>query len=258
VRGAKDAWITIVEWLEDEDLQPLPALRYLISLLINRSNRFYALAERCLEQVDIFLGKSANFTRIFTLLRNFVEHSDYSARAFEVVIHAAYQALDEMGQVEPLHLKPLSQMRSANKKHGNIGDIELLEPGKGVAIAESWDTKYGKENLREELEELFEKLSFHPECKTAGFITNKKSSQKPEIATRTSEIEEFYDCKIVILSFEEWYKTITKSFSNTQRHVFLEKWLRAVAESFCQKRRDIAPIDEPCEYWIQSLFALLE
>jgi hypothetical protein len=36
-------------------------------------------------------------------------------------------------------LKPLSQMRSANKKHGNIGDIEILEARQ---IIESWDAKY--------------------------------------------------------------------------------------------------------------------
>ena len=35
-------------------------------------------------------------------------------------------------------LKPLSQMRSANKKHGNIGDIELLEDRQ---IVEAWDAK---------------------------------------------------------------------------------------------------------------------
>ncbi len=37
-------------------------------------------------------------------------------------------------------------MRSANKKHGNIGDLEVLEKSN---IIEAWDAKYGKAYLRD-------------------------------------------------------------------------------------------------------------
>jgi len=66
-------------------------------------------------------------------------------------------------------LKPLSQMRFANKKHGNIGDIELIENGDIVA---SWDAKYGKSYLREEVEEVCEKISGHDNIQVVGFVTN--------------------------------------------------------------------------------------
>lgn len=257
MRGAKVEWVTIVEALEDGTLPALPALRHLISLLINRSDNFLMLADSCLSQAELFLENTSNSQCIFKALQSFVESSEYSARAFEVVIHAAYQALEEMKEVEPNRLKPLSQMRSANKKHGNIGDIELLAPGKAVSIVESWDTKYGKDNLREELEELFEKLAFHPECELAGFITNKVPIISNEIYRRIGEIEDYYDCRIIILSFADWYKKVTEKLTNERKNDFVKQWLIAVVESFCQKRRKIAPIDEPCEYWIKSLTTIL-
>lgn len=34
---------------------------------------------------------------------------------------------------------------------------------------------------------------------------------------------------------------------------FSNDWIKALAECLCQKRRGEAPIDEPCEHWIQNL-----
>ncbi|MEI6415090.1 MAG: hypothetical protein WCP34_12635 [Pseudomonadota bacterium] len=79
------------------------------------------------------------------------------------------QAAIESGAFADMILKPLSQMRFANKKHGNIGDIELIENGDIVA---SWDAKYGKSYLREEVEEVCEKISGHDNIQVVGFVTN--------------------------------------------------------------------------------------
>ncbi len=35
-------------------------------------------------------------------------------------------------------------------------------------------------------------------------------------------------------------------------------WITAYAESLAQKRREIAPIDEPCHQWLTTLKAILE
>ena len=56
-------------------------------------------------------------------------------------MHGFYQAMNEMHFLGDAEVVPISQMRSANKKHGNVGDVELTENG---IIIKSWDAKYGK------------------------------------------------------------------------------------------------------------------
>lgn len=77
------------------------------------------------------------------------------------------QAVQETGVLAGKEVLPLSQMRSANKKHGNIGDVEIIDNDQ---IIESWDAKFGKSYLRDELEELNEKLAMHPLVERAGFV----------------------------------------------------------------------------------------
>lgn len=259
MRGAKNAWIAVVEALEEGSLPPLEALTHLISLLINKSKKFEELTNDCIAHANSFLTQQTENIDTFCVLTQFINQSEYSARAFEIVIHSAYQALQEMNLLEPNRLKPLSQMRSANKKHGNIGDIEILSPDKGIQIIEAWDAKFGKDNLREELEELSEKLSVHPDCKKAGFITDKEVTPRDEIIKRIEDISEYHKCEIEIISFELWHKNLINIFvAEDHIETFSKKWLIAVAESFGQKRRDLAPIDEPCEAWIKSLSTVLQ
>jgi len=257
LRGGKSEWLEIVEDLESGELEPLAGLKHLIVLLINRSNNFIQLSNDCISKTDIYLETNPSPEAIFSLINDFIDNSEYSARAFEIAIHAAYQAVDEKGYVEGF-LKPISQMRSANKKHGNIGDIEILETMEGMLINEAWDAKYGKPNLREELEELSEKLQHHPECRVAGFITNSSPTQSDEIQRRIDELEEMYDCSIKIWSFADWFEKEIKEFLEDDYNDFGPLWLRALVESLCQHRRDKAPIDEPCEHWIKSLLVVFE
>ena len=257
MKGGKNEWLGIVEDLENGSLNPKAGLTYLISLLINRSNNFIELAGSCIAKTKRFVDTSPSSKAIFTLINGFITNSEYSARVFEIAIHSAYQALDELGYIEGF-LKPISQMRSANKKHGNIGDIEILETAEVMLISEAWDAKYGKANLREELEELSEKLLHHPECNIAGFITNIAPVQSEEILRRMSEIEDLHNCSIKIYSFFDWFDKEIKALVVDDFNAFNVNWLQALVESLCQRRRDIAPIDEPCEHWIKALIILLE
>jgi hypothetical protein len=256
LRGGKNEWLEIVEDLESGELQPMDGLKHLISLLINRSNTFIKLSDDCIEKCQEYLSTKPETDEVYDLIYNFVTCSEYSARAFEIVIHAAYQAMDEMDYIEGF-LKPVSQMRSANKKHGNIGDIEILEASKGMLIKEAWDAKYGKPNLREELEELSEKLAFHPECLVAGFIADSTPIKTDEILRRIEELEGMYDCSVRVLSFAEWIDLEIKPALEDDYAEFCRRWLTALIESLCQRRREVAPIDEPCEHWIKSLTQIL-
>lgn len=258
LRGAKSQWVELAGALESGAIDPKATLRHLISLLINRSENFKSKSDELLNVIESYLGSTdSTSSDTFNILQTFIHEADYGARAFEVVLHAAYQALDELDMIDG-YLKPLSQMRSANKKHGNIGDIEILQSSKGMVIEQAWDAKYGKLDLREEVEELDDKLAYHPECVFAGFIVNLEPTESEALNKRIQEIADNNDCEISIQSFAAWYESIIMSFDEKSRGRFHTLWIRALAESFAQRRRDKAPIDEPCLQWIEALTRTLE
>ena len=185
---------------------------------------------------------------------SFYNTTDYSARAFEVVMHGLCQAMDERHLFDGVRLVPLSQMRSANKKHGNIGDIELSE---GSIIVESWDAKYGKPYLRDELEELRDKLLKHPEVKVAGFVVDSDVDNRKDIANRVKELTMETGTEIHLFSFSDWVNHQVGSFPVATKNEIGYLWIKAVVESFAQKRLDIAPIDEPCDAWLGDLINIL-
>lgn len=63
-------------------------------------------------------------------------------------------------------------MRTANKKHRNIGDIEITINKNNNRVIESWDAKYGKPHLRDELEELDDKLISYGSAQIVGYVTD--------------------------------------------------------------------------------------
>jgi hypothetical protein len=256
IRGARKEWLEITDDVENGDLDSLNALKQLIVFLISKSEAFELLTAKAFEDLNLFFKRNPSFDYCLDIISNFINKSTYSARVFEVSLHSFFQVLAEEKQLEGF-LKPLSQMRSANKKHGNIGDIEITESDGDMDIIEAWDAKFGKTYLREELEELNDKLKFHPQTTIAGFVTDQKPNLKDEIVERMSEIEEVHDTEIYILEFREWviYQVETYNLDTT---TIGNKWLIAIAESICQKRREIAPIDEPTSEWVETFISCLK
>ena len=253
MRGPFNKWINIVDALEDNSMPASLGLSYLLALLKNRSDSFQDKADQAVSLVADHKGDT--FEDIEEMLIRFFNQTGYSARAFEVVMHGLMQALQELHLLGDCRLVPISQMRSANKKHGNIGDIELDD---GRVIVESWDAKYGKPYLRDELEELDDKILASPGVKIAGFVVDRDPDRRSEILNRSEEIASVSGVDIKILSFKEWVMWQTERLLPSQLNLVGFHWLLAVVESFGQKRTDIAPIDEPCEAWINDLIAILE
>ena len=169
-------------------------------------------------------------------------------------MHSLFQAMDELHLLGDADVVPLSQMRSANKKHGNVGDIELTEDG---VIFESWDAKYGKPYLRDELEELRDKLLTHPDCRVAGFVVDSAVDMRRDIVDRKNELQVETATEIFLYSFDQWVDYEVAQLTDGQRNQLGYRWLKAVVESFAQKRLHIAPIDEPCDAWISDLISIL-
>jgi len=253
LRGAKEEWVEIIELLESGSLNPNVALRYMIAMLINRNEAFSASSQAMLIAVKQVVAARPSARVIIDFIHQYVDRSDYSARVFEIAMHSLYQALEDWGLLEG-NLKPLSQMRSANKKHGNIGDVEVTVGAGTLEISEAWDGKYGKPYLRDELEELGEKLQNHTETGLVGFVVDREPLFKQEIADRMQEIEIIYGARVRIAGFNEWaYERLSLAGEKNDVDKLASDWLMAFAESIGQLRRDRAPIDEPCDAWVKHL-----
>jgi hypothetical protein len=234
------------------------ALKYLISLLFNKASDFEDIAQKTIDSCKTFLEHQKSLMAIKQLIQTHIDESDYAARLMEVAMHSLMQAAVESGAFGSIELKPLSQMRSANKKHGNIGDIELLE---NHEIIEAWDAKYGKDYLRDEIDEVSEKLVFHEQVELVGFVTTEKPKRDKEITNKIADIKALYELEVQILTFTQWVKLIFGRVIETDmitEEKLAENWLTAYVESLAQKRRTIAPIDEPCFEWINLLCNKLE
>lgn len=251
MRGARNEWLTIVDLLERNEISPEPALKYLLARLHNRSATFIKNSDGALESVNNIVDGEPSSDEVTEFIEDLVESSSYSARVFEISMHALFQVLEEHGAFAG-ELERISQMRSANKKHGNIGDIEIVERRGSKQIIESWDAKYGKPYLRDELEELHEKLADHPETQLAGFVTSVEPDLREDIIRRKGEIEAFYDIEIQICYFGAWIEQQLARVDEDSDKLARD-WLVAFTESICQRRREIAPIDEPSDLWVAEV-----
>lgn len=152
----------------------------------------------------------------------------------------------------------LPQMRTANKKHRNIGDIEIVVNETNNRVIEAWDAKYGKPYLRDELEELNDKLTSYGTVLMVGYITDEKPKITSDIQERLNELKEIHEVEIKILSFRDWFELWCDRIEKIDDLDFVKQWLKIYVESLCQKRRKWAPIDEPSEEWVQDLIKKLK
>lgn len=258
LRGARDQWLALVEELEKGRTNPLESLKFLLSRLLNAAAEFSAAANNLIDKANKKTEYFANRANVKEIILKHSDISDYAARLLEVNMHALMQAAVETGSFGDLTVKPLSQMRSANKKHGNIGDVELLENGE---IIESWDAKYGKGYLREEIEEAAEKLLNHNHVEKVGFVTTVAIERTIEINKRIEDIQNLYAVVFEVLTFDAWVDQIYNrclSDNLIDEEELSNRWFQIYCEYLCQKRRHQAPIDEPCYEWVLSLTELLQ
>ena len=258
LRGAREEWLALVEAIEEENLHAAQGLRFMLVQLMNHAESFRALAEATLSSVETYLRNPRTISEVISLMKQHTTESNHAARIMEVSMHALMQALEESGSLNGAKVVPLSQMRSANKKHGNIGDIELSEAG---GIVEAWDAKYGKAYLRDELEELVDKLPSHAALEVTGFVTSVSPERVGELEARIQEIEDIYGVRPQILLFDTWAQRQlgrAEEVGLSTENELAAAWLRAYTESLAQKRAEIAPIDEPCYDWLALLKTILD
>ena len=257
LRGPKKEWTALVDLLESGQVDAKVALDYSIWLLIKRSERFQALAT---EVVELAKKKSAAINSPNQVLGILMNHTADpglpAARLLEVSMHSLMQSVVELHALGDLNLSRLSQMRQANKKAGNIADIELTAAN---SIVEAWDAKYGKPYLYDELLELHDKLMQEefPALDKVGFVTDAEPDLRKVVSDKIEEIANEFSVSVSILTLKDWTATQMSRVPTSDRVELARHWLIAYAESLALYRPKIAPIDEPTESWLQVLKKLL-
>jgi len=256
IRGAKEEWLMLIDLVESGKMKARPLLEALISILINHSDTVRALGEEVLQKTKSYLTSNPNADAIASLITRHVTSSSYSARLLEVAMHSLFQVLAAYNTL-PGQLSHLSQMRSANKKHGNVGDIEVTGQDNESFVIEAWDGKFGKPYLRDELEELHDKLASHPEIETVGFVVDRNPELTEDITNRIEELSVMHGVTVQILPFNDWLEMQVKRCTGVPPKQVATQWLTAYVETLASKRREIAPIDEPTDKWLNDLKQVL-
>jgi hypothetical protein len=257
IRGAQEAWGDLIEVLEDPDegIDPEEALKYILTALSSRGDRAEEINEATLELVSDLSERNPERETVKSIIKSHINTSPHSARIYEVALHSLYQLMEEADLLDG-ELKELTQMRSADKKHGNVADIEVVDPSDEFHIYSAWDAKHGKSYLRNELQEIRGKLSNHPETQTVGFITSSEPERDSQLEQQKLKIEEEFDVEIELVTFDEFCNRTLDDLST--KMVSPSAWLTAYAETLCHRRRDRAPIDEPTQEWVSDLGDIVE
>lgn len=258
IKGAKNEWLALVEGLENGSINAENGLRVMIGMLLNESKEFEDLATELQGKLQTLKHKYKTLDEVRSFITYVIESAPHSARLFEIAMHSYFQVLDVHGSFGNGRLKPLTQMRSANKKHGNIGDIEVLgNLESGGSIVQAWDAKYGKTDLTLEFEELKDKLRNQNHLNRVGFVVNldhqRVGSDFPDLIFKDGNLEK----SVEVVGFDKWIADYSKG-SGLDSDLISSEWIQVFVECLCQQRRAIAPIDEPTKAWVKHLLDLIE
>jgi hypothetical protein len=253
LRGARSQWLELVEYLESGALNPLLGLHYLLAGLLNRAAELEVLGDSVMHQVELLNTDEPVSEELVTqVITSHIHGSDYPARLMELAMHSLLLSMAEANELDDRELRPLGQMRSANKKHGNVGDVELEVDG---LLVEAWDAKFGKSDLRDEFEELSEKLEGHQEIRTAGFVITETLRNETQQRERAQDIGALHNVDIRVEGLDIWIRERIEGCATPS--AIKSRWLYWYALALAQRNPIDAPMDEPTIQWLAELGEIL-
>ena len=253
LQGPRVEWLTLIDRIEAGLVEPTAALRALVGALVGQTDEFDELAEAVVAAAARFTPPSHDpIGAARELIWHHVTAAVHSARLMEVALHSLLLALEDDPAAGSGTVRPLGQMRSANKKHGNVGDVEIEDDG---VLLVAWDAKYGKRNLLDALEELGEKLEQHPDVIEAGFVVSGDLDDVTAHAARAQSLSDEMSATVEVVSFDDWVEGRTANATDTTR--VAQRWVVLYSAALAL-RSDRAPLDEPTFAWLATLLPLLE
>ena len=91
-------------------------------------------------------------------------------------------------------------------------------------------------------------------------MTNVAIQRTEELEKRLEEAKAMYGINFLIVTFDDWSKMILDrclSSKMIDEDTLAKHWLKAYAYTLALKKREIAPIDEPCMEWVKLLISVL-
>ncbi len=253
IRGAKKEWLEVVEFLEANPTRAEGVLKTLLALLIRANDSFENTGSRLLNFSEKYISGDHALEDLMKVFHAVLTRATHPARLFEIILHSLAQVVVNEDIRDERKLVPLSQMRSANKKHGNIADVEFSIDG---SIVEAWEAKFEKTYLLEEVGEIEDKFSTWPLAKRVGFVVYGSPKVDSELRKRIDLISGRTGVVLEIFSFDQWVSAMIEGSSVGAEDV-PNGWINAVAQSLAGHRRAIAPIDEPTDAWMETLCDVL-
>ena len=259
ISGPKRKWLELIDDLEEKKIDAEAALLYVLGLLWKSSEQFSHLVTAVLTSLNEWNLRSTNLRieEVATIIKLHINKSEARARLLEVAMHALLQASEDLRVDLSGALKALMPMRTANLKHRNFGDVEVMA---GDFVVESWDAKYDNPYLSDALDVFLEKIRGKNISElTFGYVLLPEKKNYSDVDQKVTAIEEEYGIKVQILSFDEWtQQQVMRARANeVSEESLAQAWLSAYVESLALRRETRAPIDEPTYDWLRSLQEVL-
>ena len=259
ISGAKRRWLEIIDQLESGQLAAEAALLYILDLLWKASEQFKQLTKEMTNTLEEWVDKNPHpaIDAIGAITEKHINQSDARARLLEIAMHSLLQALEDVGVDMSGKLKPLMPMRTANQKHRNFGDVEVIY---GDFVTESWDAKYDNPYLSDALDVFIEKIRGKDVSElNFGYVLFPERKEYRDVERKIADIADEFGIEVQTYSFKEWVQKqlLRASNANIAEDVLATAWIRAYTESLALMREDRAPIDEPTYDWLQSLQSVL-
>ena len=251
----KRRWLDLIDELEERNLDPEAALLYILDLLWKTSEQFKSLAEKTLQGLHSWIENNPHpsIKEVTLIIKQHIDKSEARARLLEVAMHSLLQALEDLSIDLGGRLKPLMPMRTANQKHRNYGDVEVVY---GDFVAESWDAKFDNPYLSDALDVFIEKIRGRDVSELKfGYVLLPEKKEYKDVERKIADIADEYGIEVGVYSFDEW---VQEQLARAEEEAASEEdlaiaWLQSYTESLALRREDRAPIDEPTHDWLQSL-----
>ena len=259
ISGARRDWLITVEDVQEERMDAEAALLYMLDLLWKSSEQFKHTAKEVLHKLDNWITHNPEnlLQKAGNLIKQHIHSSESRARLLEVAMHSLLQALEDMHVDIEGVLKPLMPMRTANLKHRNFGDVEVLNAD---IVVESWDAKYDNPYLSDALDILTEKLRDRDVSELRfGYVLLPEKKAYADVDRKIAAITEDYGVPVQVYEFDDWVQTqvARADVEDVPKSSIAAAWLRAYGETLALRREERAPIDEPTFDWLQTLNAVL-
>lgn len=259
ISGARRDWLLIIEDVEENRMDAEAALLYMLDLLWKVSEQFKHTANEVLHKLDSWITHNPEnlLQKTRSLIKQHIHSSESRARLLEIAMHSLLQALEDMHVDIEGVLKPLMPMRTANLKHRNFGDIEVLNAD---IVIESWDAKYDNPYLSDALDVLTEKLRGRDVSELRfGYVLLPEKKTYADVDRKIAAIAEDYGVTVQVYAFDDWVQAqVLRAISeNVSNDTIAVAWIRAYVETLALRREKRAPIDEPTFDWLKMLNATL-